>query len=103
MWGREGPAISSDGTMYTGTGDGKWDPENGIYGNGIVGVKLNPETKALELVGLLRAVKCGMAGQARFGYAGYAGDFQLQGQGTDGGRGQGVPCLFVRYEIDWRR
>lgn len=49
MWGREGPAISADGTMYTGTGDGKWDPENGIYGNGIIGIKQNPETKALEL------------------------------------------------------
>ena len=35
--------------MYTGTGDGKWDPENGIYGNGIVGVKLNPQTKSLDL------------------------------------------------------
>jgi len=50
MWGRQGPAISSDGTMYTGTGDGRWDPENGIYGNGIIGVKQNPETKALDLV-----------------------------------------------------
>jgi len=34
--GRSGPAIGSDGTMYTGTGDGKWDPENGVYGDGIV-------------------------------------------------------------------
>src|SRR5579883_1252006 len=50
MWGRTGPAISSDGTMYTGTGDGRWDPENGIYGNGIIGIKQNAETKALELV-----------------------------------------------------
>jgi outer membrane protein assembly factor BamB len=49
MWGRQGPAISADGTMYTGTGDGKWDPESGIYGNGIIGVKQNPTTKALEL------------------------------------------------------
>jgi len=49
MWGRQGPAISADGTMYTGTGDGKWDPENGIYGNGIIGIKQNAETKALEL------------------------------------------------------
>jgi outer membrane protein assembly factor BamB len=49
MWGRTGPAISADGTMYTGTGDGRWDPENGIYGNGIIGVKQNPDTKALEL------------------------------------------------------
>ena len=50
MWGRSGPAISANGTMYTGTGDGRWDPENGVFGNGIIGVKQNPETKSLELV-----------------------------------------------------
>ena len=50
MWGRSGPAIGKNGTMYTGTGDGRWDPENGLYGNGIIGVKQNPETKSLELV-----------------------------------------------------
>ena len=50
MWGRTGPAISSTGVMYTGTGDGRWDPENGIYGNGIIGVKQNPKTKAVDLV-----------------------------------------------------
>jgi outer membrane protein assembly factor BamB len=50
MWGRTGPAISSNGTLYTGTGDGPWNPENGIYGNGIIGVKQNPQTKADELV-----------------------------------------------------
>src|SRR5260370_19565947 len=49
-WGRTGPAISSKGVMYTGTGDGRWDPENGLYGNGMIGVKQNPETKALDLV-----------------------------------------------------
>ena len=50
MWGREGPAISSNGTMYTGTGDGNFNPEIGAFGNGIVGIKQNPETKAAELV-----------------------------------------------------
>ena len=50
MWGRSGPAISKDLVMYTGTGDGRWAPEEGIYGNGIIGVKQNPKTKALELV-----------------------------------------------------
>lgn len=50
MWGRSGPAVSKSLVMYTGTGDGRWDPENGLYGNGIIGVKQNPETKALELV-----------------------------------------------------
>ena len=50
MWGRTGPAISSNGTMYTGTGDGRWDPEAGTYGDGIIGVKQNPQTKSLDLV-----------------------------------------------------
>jgi len=49
MWGRTGPAMSADGTMYTGTGDGQWDPANGIYGSGIVGLKQDPRTKALAL------------------------------------------------------
>jgi outer membrane protein assembly factor BamB len=50
MWGRTGPAISANGTMYTGTGDGRWDPESGAFGDGIIGVQQNPKTKALELV-----------------------------------------------------
>ncbi len=50
MWGRSGPAISKDLVMYTCTGDGRWAPEDGVYGNGIIGVKQNPKTKALELV-----------------------------------------------------
>ena len=50
MWGRTGPAISSNGTLYTGTGDGFWDPENSVYGNGIIGVQQDPGTKSLELV-----------------------------------------------------
>ena len=50
MWGYRGPAAGKDGTIYTGTGDAPFDPENGFYGNGIVGVKINPATKALDLV-----------------------------------------------------
>jgi len=50
MWGRTGPAISSKGVMYTGTGDGRWDPENGLYGNGIIGVQQDPKTKSAVLV-----------------------------------------------------
>jgi outer membrane protein assembly factor BamB len=50
MWGRTGGAIDSKGVMYTGTGDGPWNPENGVFGNGIIGVRQNPETKAGELV-----------------------------------------------------
>ncbi len=50
MWGRTGGAISSKGVMYTGTGDGPWNPENGVYGNGIIGVQQDPVTKAAKLV-----------------------------------------------------
>jgi outer membrane protein assembly factor BamB len=50
MWGRSGPAVSKDLVMYTGTGDGRWDPESGLFGNGIIGVKQDTKTKALELV-----------------------------------------------------
>jgi outer membrane protein assembly factor BamB len=49
MWGRTGGAISSKGVMYTGTGDGPWNPENGIYGNGIIGVRQDPVTKEAKL------------------------------------------------------
>src|SRR5215471_5985624 len=49
-WGRQGPAISSKGVMYTGTGDGNYNPEIGSFGNGIVGIQLDQETKTPELV-----------------------------------------------------
>jgi len=50
MWGRTGPAVSpTTGAMYTGTGDGQWHPETGVYGNGIVGLKQDPDTKELKL------------------------------------------------------
>ena len=48
LWGRRGPAIGTDGTVYMGTGDGPFDPENGRLGNAIIAVKLN-EDKELKL------------------------------------------------------
>lgn len=50
MWGRTGPAISKDGILFTGTGDGPWDPENGVFANGIIGVQQDPDSKAMMLV-----------------------------------------------------
>jgi len=49
MWARMGPSVGKDGTMYVGTGDGDYYPEQQIYGQSIIGVKPNPTTKALEL------------------------------------------------------
>ena len=49
MWPRSGPSIGKDGTVYAGTGDGDYRPEQQIYGQTIIGVKQDPQTKALFL------------------------------------------------------
>ena len=47
LWGRSGAAIDSTGTAWAPTGDGKYDPENRMFGNGLIGVKV--EGKQLQL------------------------------------------------------
>ena len=49
MWPRSGPTVGKDGTVYAGSGDGDYYPEQQIYGQAMIGVKQNPATKALEL------------------------------------------------------
>ena len=49
MWPRLGPAIGKDGSVYAGSGDGDYYPEQQIFGQSIVAVKQNPTTKALEM------------------------------------------------------
>ena len=49
MWPRSGPSVGKDGTVYAGTGDGDYRPEQQIYGQSIIGVKQDPQTKALVL------------------------------------------------------
>jgi outer membrane protein assembly factor BamB len=49
LWPRLGPSIGKDGTVYAGSGDGDYLPEEQIYGQAIVAVKQNPSTKALEM------------------------------------------------------
>ena len=98
MWGRTGPAVSpTTGAMYTGTGDGQWHPENGVYGNGIVGLKQDPDTKELKLFDYFRTPQRGVAGKARSGCAGNSGHLQLQGQGADGERQQRMPAVDDGY------
>ena len=104
MWGRTGPAVSpTTGAMYTGTGDGQWRPEDGVYGNGIVGLKQDPASEGAEALRLLRTSQRGVAGQARSGCAGDARDFQLQGQRADGERQQGMPLVAHGHGGDRRR
>jgi len=88
-----GPHRSGDqleGVMYTGTGDGRWDPENGVYGNGMIGVKQNPQTRRWNSW-IITAHQRRMAGKARPGYAGHACDLQLQEQGLMVDASKGVP------------
>ncbi|HEY8551439.1 MAG TPA: PQQ-binding-like beta-propeller repeat protein [Vicinamibacterales bacterium] len=49
LWPRLGPAIGKDGTVYAGSGDGDYYPEREVFGQSIIAVKQNPETKALEM------------------------------------------------------
>jgi hypothetical protein len=49
MWGRKGPAVGSDGTIYTGTGDGSYHPENGQFGMSIIGVKQDPASRMMAI------------------------------------------------------
>ncbi len=49
LWPRLGPSIGKDGSVYAGSGDGDYFPERQIFGQAIVAVKQNPETKALEM------------------------------------------------------
>jgi len=47
LWGRTGAAIDSTGTAWAPTGDGTYDPENHMYGNGLIGVQV--EGRELKL------------------------------------------------------
>ena len=49
LWPRTGPSVGKDGTVYAGSGDGDYVPAQQIYGQALIGVKQNPQTKALEL------------------------------------------------------
>jgi outer membrane protein assembly factor BamB len=49
LWPRTGPSVGKDGTVYAGSGDGDYLPEQQIYGQAMIGVKQNADTKALEL------------------------------------------------------
>jgi outer membrane protein assembly factor BamB len=49
LWPRLGPSIGKDGSVYAGSGDGDYYPERQIYGQAIIAVKQNPQTKALEM------------------------------------------------------
>ena len=48
LWGRQGAAIDSTGVAWAPTGDGYYDPVKKIYGNGLIGARV--EDKELKLI-----------------------------------------------------
>ncbi len=48
LWGREGAAIDSSGTVWAPTGDGYYEPENRMFGNGLVGAHVNGDQMELR-------------------------------------------------------
>jgi outer membrane protein assembly factor BamB len=40
LWGRTGAAVDSSGTAWAPTGDGRYDPANQVYGNGLIGARV---------------------------------------------------------------
>jgi outer membrane protein assembly factor BamB len=48
LWGRTGAAIDSSGTAWAPTGDGHYDPANKIYGNGLIGARVEGDELVLK-------------------------------------------------------
>jgi len=40
LWGRTGAAVDSTGRAWAPTGDGTYNPENHVYGNGLIGARV---------------------------------------------------------------
>ena len=49
LWPRLGPSIGKDGSVYAGSGDGDYYPDQQVFGQAIIAVKQNQTTKALEM------------------------------------------------------
>ena len=103
MWPRTGPSVGKDGTVYAGSGDGDYHPEQQIYGQAMIGVKQNPQTKALELKDWYAPVERRVDAQARSRLQRHRADLRLQGQGIPRPVEQGVPAVAARHRDARRR
>src|SRR5260370_30692178 len=48
LWGRTGAAVDSSGTAWAPTGDGRYDRENQVYGNGLIAARVEGNQLKLE-------------------------------------------------------
>ncbi len=103
LWPRSGPSVGKDGTVYAGSGDGDYYPEQQIYGQAIIGVKQNPQTKALELKDWYAPFERLLDAQARPRHERDRAHLRLQGQGIPRAVEQGMPAVAARHRHARRR
>jgi outer membrane protein assembly factor BamB len=48
LWGRAGAAVDSSGIAWAPTGDGRYDPANQVYGNGLIGARVEGDELKLK-------------------------------------------------------
>ena len=63
LWPRLGPSIGKDGSVYAGSGDGDYYPEQQIFGQSIIAVKQNPDHEGArdDATGTRRRTRSGCA------------------------------------------
>ncbi len=103
MWGRSGPSIGKDGTVYTGTGDGSYNPELRSYGTAVIGGEAGPENRRAEAEGLLRSAERRIPAEARPRSAGDRAGVRTRGPRVARAGEQGMPHVAARHERAGRR
>ena len=98
-----GPSIGRDGSVYTGTGDGSYNPELRSYGTAVIAVKLDPATKKLKLTRLLRSAERRVSAEARHRSAGDRPGVRTRRARVARAGKQGMPHVAARHERAGRR
>ena len=81
--GTQRPVDRQRRTVYTGTGDGSYNPELRSYGTAIIGVKHRPDDEGAEAQGLLRSAQRGISAEARYRPAGDRAGLRSRGPRVD--------------------
>ena len=98
LWPRLGPSIGKDGSVYAGSGDGDYYPEQQVFGQAIIAVKQNPTTKALEMTDWYAPSNAVWLRKRDLDMNVTGPGLRLQGQGIHGALEQGVPNLAARHQ-----
>ena len=103
MWPRLGPSIGRDGSVYAGSGDGDYYPEQQVFGQTIIAVKQNPVTKALEMTDWFTPTNAVWLRKRDLDMNVSGPIFEYKGREYIARIEQRVPDLADRHERDGRR